>query len=582
MVSVGAFLTLIQVILAFVIISYFWNLLRNQSGSRWAVERESRKELDRLHRMRTVSLTQPLAERTRPTSFDEIVGQEEGLKALRAALCGPNPQHVIIYGMPGVGKTAAARLVLEEAKRQPLSPFGPDAKFVELDATTARFDERGIADPLIGSVHDPIYQGAGPMGMAGIPQPKPGAVTRAHGGILFLDEIGELHPVQLNKLLKVLEDRKVFLESAYYNPNDPNIPSHIKDIFENGLPADFRLVGATTRPAHEIPPAIRSRCMEIYFRPLRPDEVARVAERAAEKVGLRMEPGALEVIRRFASSGREAVNIVQIAAGLALSRGESVIPRAEVEWVVSSGQFQPRLDRRIPPEPMVGLANGLAVAGPHVGMLLEIEADVRPARIPHQGTVITTGVVEEEEVGGAGRTLRRKSMAKGSVENVLTVLRRYLTVDPREYDIHVNFPGGVPVDGPSAGVAVAAALYSAFVNKPLDNRLALTGELSIRGQVKPVGGVTAKVEAARYAGCTRVIIPRENWQESFRDLDGVEVIPVAQFEEVVDAALTIAPVPESVDLPPAAEEQSPAPVLEIPAIPQPVATVPLEYPPKSG
>ena len=79
------------------------------------------------------------------------------------------------------------------------------------------------------------------------------------------DEIGELHPVQMNKLLKVLEDRKVFLESAYYNEEDTNTPRHIHDIFQNGLPADFRLIGATTRPPEEIPPAIRSRCMEIFF-----------------------------------------------------------------------------------------------------------------------------------------------------------------------------------------------------------------------------------------------------------------------------------------------------------------------------
>src|SRR5690606_17744575 len=107
------------------------------------------------------------------------------------------------------------------AKKQKQTPFKNDAVFIELDATTARFDERGIADPLIGSVHDPIYQGAGAMGQAGIPQPKQGAVTNAHGGILFIDEIGELHPIQMNKLLKVLEDRKVFLESAYYSAENP-------------------------------------------------------------------------------------------------------------------------------------------------------------------------------------------------------------------------------------------------------------------------------------------------------------------------------------------------------------------------
>ena len=159
------------------------------------------------------------------------------------------PATYLLLRSAGGGKTAAARVVLEEAKQNPLSPLKSNAKFIEVDATTARFDERGIADPLIGSVHDPIYQGAGPMGMAGIPQPKPGAVTKAHGGILFIDEIGELHPYQMNKLLKVLEDRKVFFESAYYSSEDHNIPSHIHDIFRNGLPADFRLIGATTRQA---------------------------------------------------------------------------------------------------------------------------------------------------------------------------------------------------------------------------------------------------------------------------------------------------------------------------------------------
>lgn len=536
--TVGA-ITVLQLVIAAIIGLYFWNLLRQQQGTQVAVRRESRKEMERLERLRAISLTEPLAEKTRPSSFEEIIGQEDGLRALRAALCGPNPQHVIIYGPPGVGKTTAARLVLEEAKRNPRSPFRPDACFVEVDATTARFDERGIADPLIGSVHDPIYQGAGPLGIAGIPQPKPGAVTKAHGGILFIDEIGELHPIQMNKLLKVLEDRKVFLESAYYNSEDPNVPPHIRDMFEHGLPADFRLVGATTRQPDDIPPAIRSRCVEVFFRALTPEEIRVVARNAARKIEFEIEEGALEVLARYASNGREAVNMVQIAAGLAQTEDRTCIARSDIEWVVSTGQYNPRPERRVPSAPQVGFANGLAVYGPNQGTLIEIEAVVAYAG-PGAGRVTVTGIIDEEEFGGMGRPVKRRtSMARSAVDNVLTVLRSRLDVNPRDYDIHVNFPGGFPVDGPSAGVTMAVAIYSAFTGRPVDHLVAMTGELSIRGQVKPVGGVTAKIEAARAAGARRVLIPADNWQERFRRLEGIEVIPV----ETVDQALALAVLP---------------------------------------
>lgn len=534
--QVGGLITLIQVLFAVIVGLYFWNLLKSQQGTKVTIQRESRKELEKLQRLREISLSEPLTERTRPSDFAEIVGQAQGLKALRAALCGPNPQHVIVYGPPGVGKTAAARLVLEEAKRNPASPFREDAKFVELDATTARFDERGIADPLIGSVHDPIYQGAGALGAAGIPQPKPGAVTRAHGGILFLDEIGELHPIQINKLLKVLEDRKVFLESAYYNPEDPNIPRHIKDIFDNGLPADFRLVGATTRLPQELPAALRSRCVEIFFRPLDPEEVGRIARNAGAKCGFACEEGAVEIIKRFAANGREAVNIVQIAAGIAQAEGRAVIRTREVEWVINSGQYSPRLERKVPAQPLVGVVNGLAVNGPNSGFVLEIEATARRVG-SGLGGVTVTGVVEEEEMGVLGHVRRRKSMARGAVENVVTVLRQFLDDDPRDYLIHVNFPGGVPVDGPSAGVSVATAIYSAVTGVPVDNKVAMTGEISIRGGVKPVGALAAKIEAARLAGAERVLVPRDNWQETFADIEGIRVIPVETLGEVLALAL---------------------------------------------
>ncbi|WP_031513127.1 ATP-dependent protease LonB [Desulfofalx alkaliphila] len=532
----GGLVSFIQLFFAVVIGLYFWNLLKTQQGNKNAVERESRKEMEKLQRLRAVKLTEPLAEKTRPTSFEEIIGQDEGLKSLRAALCGPNPQHVLVYGPPGVGKTAAARVVLEEAKKISASPFKENAKFVEIDACTARFDDRGIADPLIGSVHDPIYQGAGPMGMAGIPQPKPGAVTKAHGGLLFIDEIGELHPVQMNKLLKVLEDRKVFLESSYYSSEDTNIPQHIHDIFQNGLPADFRMVGATTRTPEEIPPAIRSRCLEIFFRPLLSEEIGIIAGNAAEKINMPMEEGALDVIKRYATNGREAVNIVQIAAGIAITEGRKEILVSDIEWVIHSGRYSPRMEKQVPPEPQVGVVNGLAVFGPNLGTILEVEAGAIP--VPKgQGKIIVTGMVEEEEMGGGGRMVRRKSMARGSVENVLTVLRRAKDVDYRDYDIHINFPGGAPVDGPSAGVTIATAVYSAITGVPVDNKVAMTGEVSIRGMIKPVGGVVAKVNAARLAGATKVFIPAENNQKLFSEMEGIEVIPVERLEEVINGAL---------------------------------------------
>lgn len=523
---------IIQFVFTIVIGLYFLNLLKSQQGNKSAIEKESRKELDKLRRLREIKLTEPLSEKTRPTSLKEIIGQEQGLKALRAALCGPNPQHVIIYGPPGVGKTAAARVVLEEAKMNLSSPFKKEAKFVEIDATTLRFDERGIADPLIGSVHDPIYQGAGAYGVAGIPQPKPGAVTKAHGGILFIDEIGELHPIQMNKLLKVLEDRKVILESAYYSSEDTNIPLHIHEIFQKGLPADFRLVAATTRTADEIPPAIRSRCVEIYFRPLLAEEIAIIAKNAAAKGCFRMQEGTEQLIAQYAQNGRDAVNIIQIAGGVAQVEGRGFITRKDVEWVLEFGHYSPRLDKLVSAGEQIGCVNGLAVFGNCTGMVLDIEVSAIKA-INGKGTIKVTGIIEEEEMDRKGQRLKRNSSARASVENVLTVLRKYLDIDVREYDIHLNFPGGIPIDGPSAGIAIAAAIYSAIVNIPISTSIAMTGEISIRGKVKPVGGVPAKVEAARIAGIKRVLIPKENWQEMFDDMD-IEVIPVEDIDQVLE------------------------------------------------
>ncbi len=527
---------LTQFFFAVVIGLYFLNLLKNQFGNKSAIGKKSKKEMNLLREMRERSLTIPLSEYTRPDSLEDIVGQEDGLKALRAALCSPNPHHVLIYGSPGVGKTAAARVILEEAKKSKFSPFNSNSKFVEIDATTLRFDERGIVDPLMGSVHDPIYQGAGKMGNAGIPQPKPGAVTKAHGGILFIDEIGELHPVQMNKLLKVLEDRKIFLESSYYNSENAKIPKYIHEIFQNGLPADFRLVGATTKTPSDIPPALRSRCVEIYFRPLFSEEISTIASRACKKSNLEIEERALEKIKKYATNGREAVNMIQITGGLALTQDRRRITLEDIEWVVENGQYSPRQEKKIGEVPSIGYVNGLATYGVQMGIMVEIEASTIELPIEGEGRIIVTGIVDREETNLSGKTLKRRSTALDSVDNVLTVIRKFLNVDPKNYDIHLNFPGGVPIDGPSAGIAMVTAIYSAITKKPVDNKIAMTGELSIRGKVKSVGGIPVKIEAAKRAGCTRVLIPKDNYQERFKEFK-IEVIPVENIDEVIQLAL---------------------------------------------
>ena len=193
-----------------------------------------------LELMKKVKLTKSIMDVMRPQKLEEIIGQQDSVSALISKIASPFPQHVILYGPPGVGKTTAARLALEIAKGRKHTPFGRNAKFVEVDATTLRWDPKESINPLLGSVHDPIFQGANKeLAEMGVPEPKPGLVTEAHGGILFIDEIGELDVMFQNKLLKVLEDKKVKFDSSYYDVNNENIPRYIKLLFEEGAPADF-------------------------------------------------------------------------------------------------------------------------------------------------------------------------------------------------------------------------------------------------------------------------------------------------------------------------------------------------------
>ena len=528
-------LILLQIVLMGLMIYLIISNNKSMRARKVVIDKESTKELENLYKMRGVTLTVPLTEKSRPSSFQEVVGQDKGIKALKAALCGPNPQHVIIYGPPGVGKTAAARLVLEEAKKNSSSPFKKESKFVEIDATTIRFDERGIADPLIGSVHDPIYQGAGSLGVAGIPQPKPGAVTKAHGGVLFIDEIGELHPIELNKLLKVLEDRKVFLDSSYYSSEDPNMPKYIKEVFENGLPADFRLIGATTKSPEDILPAIRSRCVEIFFRALDSDEIIKIGADASKKAGLKLDKKCEELIGEFCSNGREVINLIQLCSGVALNENRDYITSNDVEWVIENCQYTKRIEEKVFEEPSIGKVNGLAVYGANIGAVMTIEASAKRVK-DGVGKLKVSGVVEEESISSNNKKVTRKSMIISSVENVLTILSNIFDIDCKKYDIHVNIPGGSLVDGPSAGIAIATAIYSAIKGMKVNNKVAMTGEVGLLGGVKPIGGVRAKIIGAKKAGASKVIIPKENWSEGLLEVGGIEICPVENIRELFNMA----------------------------------------------
>lgn len=521
----------VQLFFSCVIGIYFLTQLKGQTNSKSNIYKDSIRRSEEIMDLRKITLTKPLSEKVRPRCEEDIIGQQDGMKALKIALCGPSPQHILIYGAPGVGKTAAARIALEIAKNSSGTPFKRNAKFVEIDATTLRFDERSIADPLIGSVHDPIYQGAGAYGQAGVPQPKPGAVTKAHGGVLFIDEIGELHSVQMNKLLKVLEDRKVYLESSYYSRHDENIPKDIHDVFGNGLPADFRLIGATTRSPEDIPPALRSRCIEIFFSDLKEKDIIQIVERVTTREKMSMEESAKELVGSYAINGRDAVNMLQTAYSLVQLEGRWDIKAKDIEWVIQTGRYSPRPSHKVNLKSVVGRINGLAVFGNGQGMVLTIEAIAKEVGKEHAQLKVT-GIVEEEEIHGKRSSTKRKSMAANSVENVLTLLKIRYNVNMDEYLLHINYTSGIPIDGPSAGTAMFTVLYSVIFSKAVPGDIAMTGELSIRGKVCPVGGVYEKVLAAKEAGIKKVFIPKANEQEILQNIE-IEIIPVEDIEEII-------------------------------------------------
>ncbi len=490
------------------------------------------KKLDELNELEQRGLDTSALKLMRPQDLGEVVGQDEAVDSLFSKLGTPYPQHVILYGPPGVGKTTVARLILDEVKSMGFTPFRDEAPFVEVDATVVRWDPREITNPLLGSVHDPIYQGSKKdFGDEGIPEPKVGLVTRAHGGVLFIDEIGELDTILQNKLLKVLEDKRILFESSYFDEDNPRVPEYIRKLFTEGAPADFILVGATTRDPEDITPAIRSRCAEVFFKPLSPNQTEAIVKQAAKRLGVTLRPDVAALISRYTSEGRKAVRILADSYGRAHLRksrhsGEDqdhskriVITSADVRSVLRAGREKAPHPTRAGAEAEVGAVLGLGVKG-FQGSPIEVEAAVFPSAEPGKGTHHFNRAAGE--------------MAHDSFFNATSVVRRVCGENLSDYDVHVNVVGGGKVDGPSAGLAVVTAIVSSLKGKPIPGDVAMTGEISLHGKVKPVGGVVEKIYGAQQADIRQVFIPAANAPEVEDLFPDIDVVPVARIEDAFE------------------------------------------------
>lgn len=203
--------------------------------------------------------------------------------------------------------------------------------------------------------------------------------------------------------------------------------------------------------------------MEVFFRALEPEEIADIALGAATRAGYAMERAEAETVGRYASCGRDAVNIVQMCAGLAQLEDRTNITREDVQWVVQSGHYAVRPPQSADTSACVGAIHGLAVYGAHQGAVMEIEA----VSLPGSGEVTVTALWKRKKWVRKAGACAASPLPGASAENVRTLLRE-IGFDLGQRDLHINFPGGAPVDGPSAGVAMAVVAVSALTGQPVD------------------------------------------------------------------------------------------------------------------
>ena len=417
------------------------------------------------------------------------------------------------------------------------------------------------AGALLGDVkHDPFQSG-------GLETPaherlEAGAIHKASKGVLFVDEINVLRIESQQSLLTALQEG----EFSILGQSERSSGAMVKS---EPVPCDFILVAAGNLDAvGGMHPALRSRIRgygyEIYMRSTMPDDdtnreklIRFVAQEVSKdkKIPHFTKAAVAEVIReaqrRAGRRGmltlrlRELGGLVRVAGDIARERNsdyveaqhvmEAKLTARSLEQQVTDRAVERRKDYEmcLTEGTAVGIVNGLAVLNSDSsmaefsGIVTPIVAEVTPSQNRERGKIIATGKLGE--------------IAKESVQNVSALIKKYTGEDITNHDIHVQFIGTYDgIEGDSASIAVATAVISAFEDIEVNQGIAMTGSLSVRGQVLPVGGVTAKIEAAAEMGIKSVLIPEQNMRDVVLEdkyIGKVDVIPVRTLNDVLSNAL---------------------------------------------
>jgi len=461
---------------------------------------------------------------------------------------------LVVAGMLGIGVVLGMQMkprgennvpkVIVDNKGRGFAPF--------IEATGAK------AGALLGDVkHDPLQSGG--LGTPAHLRVIAGMIHRAHMGILFIDEIGTLSPKSQQELLTAMQEKKFAITGQSEMSSGAMV--HTEPV-----PCDFVLVAAGNLiDLQNMHPALRSRIRgygyEIYLNekmPDTPENRAKLVQFIAQEV---TKDGKIphfskaavgEIIREAQKrAGRKGKLTVKLRELGGLIRAAGDIARAEKAALVEPHHIEDakKLARTMEQQladqyisqkkeyevfatsgKKIGKVNGLAVMGDG-GIVMPIEAEVAPAHSKSEGKIIATGKLGE--------------IAREAVMNVSAIVKKYKGTDISRRDIHVQFLQTYEgVEGDSASVSVATALVSALEGLPVDQSMAMTGSLSVRGEVLPVGGITQKIEAAISAGIGTVLIPEANKEDvllSASDLKKVRIITVANLHDVLRHALVPSP-----------------------------------------